>query len=319
MCVKKLKTVFFGTPDFAVATLELLAHHPLIEVVAVVSMPDRPAGRGQELKSPEVIQYAREQKFKLVQTENINKETDVLAQWENEGVDLMIVLAFAQFLGERILKLPKLGCFNIHTSLLPKYRGAAPIQYALWNGDKSTGVSIQKMVKKMDAGDIVHSHPVAISSQETGGQLTTRLKMQAALACNDFIENLVAAKIKAVPQDEAGVSFAPTLKKEDGFLDFTQQNSEQLINRMRAMDPWPGTYCFVDGKRLKVLQLEKINAPIRVGEIKNHMNTLVVGCLDGALRLNRIQLEGKKASTDTELLNGWRSELKLTSPLKEKP
>lgn len=317
--MKKLKTVFFGTPDFAVATLELLAHHPQIEIVAVVSMPDRPAGRGQELKSPEVIQYARNQKLKLVQAENVNKESNILSEWEREGIDLMIVLAFAQFLGERILKLPKLGCFNIHTSLLPKYRGAAPIQYALWNGDKSTGVSIQKMVKKMDAGDIVHSHPVVIARSETGGQLTTRLKMQAALACNDFIENLVAGKIIAVPQDETGVSFAPTLKKEDGYLDFAQQTSEQLINRLRAMDPWPGTYCFVDGKRLKVLQLEKLNAPTKCGELKNHMNTLVVGCLDGALRLNRIQLEGKKASTDIELLNGWRSELKLTSPLKEKP
>lgn len=317
--MKKLKTVFFGTPDFAVATLELLAHHPLIEVVTVVSMPDRPAGRGQDLKSPEVIQYAREQKFKLVQTENINKETAILSLWENEGVDLMIVLAFAQFLGDRILKLPKVGCFNIHTSLLPKYRGAAPIQYALWNGDTSTGVSIQKMVKKMDAGDIVHSHPVAIARFETGGLLTTRLKMQAALACNDFIENLLAGTIKPEPQDEAQVSFAPTLKKEDGFLDFGKQTSGQLINRLRAMDPWPGTYCFVDGKRLKILQLEKTTAPVKCGEIKNHMNTLVVGCLDGVLRLSRIQLEGKKVSTDTELLNGWRSELKLTLPLMEKP
>lgn len=315
--MKKLRTVFFGTPDFAVATLELLAHHPAIEVVAVVSMPDRPAGRGQELKSPEVVQYARAMKLPVVQTVNINKETEVLAQWEAAGVDCMVVLAFAQFLGERLLKLPKLGCFNIHTSLLPKYRGAAPIQYALWNGDQETGVSIQRMVKKMDAGDIVHSHPVKIAAHETGGLLTTRLKFQAALACNDFVEKLVANKVVAVPQDEAGVSFAPTLKKEDGFLRFGEQTIEQITNRMHAMDPWPGTFCFLGGKRLKVLQVEKAHASIKAGEVKNHMNALVVGCLDGALRLSLVQLEGKKSGSDTELLNGWRGEFTLTAPAKE--
>ncbi|MCE3014018.1 MAG: methionyl-tRNA formyltransferase, partial [Proteobacteria bacterium] len=160
--MKKLKTLFFGTPDFSVATLELLQHHPLIELLGVVSMPDRPAGRGQELKSPEVINYAKNIKIPFFQTENINKEEALLETWKNEKVDLIIVLAFAQFLGSKVLQLPLLGCFNIHTSLLPKYRGAAPIQYALWNGDTETGVSIQRMVKKMDAGNIVVSVPTPI-------------------------------------------------------------------------------------------------------------------------------------------------------------
>lgn len=315
--MKKLRTVFFGTPDFAVATLELLAHHPCIEVVGVVSMPDRPAGRGQELKSPEVIQYARDHKLPIIQTININKETEVLSKWENEGVDCMVVLAFAQFLGERLLKLPKLGCFNIHTSLLPKYRGAAPIQYALWNGDKETGVSIQRMVKKMDAGDIVHNHPVKIADHETGGLLTTRLKFQAALACNDFLEKLLAGKVIAQPQDEAGVSFAPTLKKADGFLSFADQTVEQITHRLHAMDPWPGTYCFLAGKRLKVLQIEKAHNALKPGEIKNHQNALTVGCINGSLRLSVVQLEGKKAASDVELLNGWRGDLTLTPPPKD--
>ncbi len=315
--MSKLRTIFFGTPDFAVATLEMLAHHPRLEIIAVVSMPDRPAGRGQELKSPEVIQYAREHKLPVIQTANINQEEAVLTQWEQTGVDVMIVLAFAQFLGARLLKLPRLGCFNIHTSLLPKYRGAAPIQYALWNGDRETGVSIQRMVKKMDAGDIVHAHPVLIAPHETGGQLTTRLKFQAALACNDFLEKLLQGPVSAQAQDEALVSFAPTLKKLDGYLDFATQARAQIIQRLHAMDPWPGTYCFVTGKRLKVLAVETIQAPVKAGEIKNHHNTLVVGCLDGALRLTNVQLEGKKAGSDIELLNGWRVELTLTPPKDE--
>jgi methionyl-tRNA formyltransferase len=315
--VKKLRTVFFGTPDFAVAALEMLAHHPAIEIVAVVSMPDRPAGRGQELKSPEVIQYARLLKLPIIQTVNINKESDVLKSWEESGVDLMIVLAFAQFLGDRLLKLPSRGCFNIHTSLLPKYRGAAPIQYALWNGDRETGVTIQKMVKKMDAGDVVHAKTIAVANNETGGQLTTRLKFQAALACNDFIEDLLANKIVARSQDESKVSFAPTLKKADGYLDFANQTIKQITCRLQAMDPWPGTYCFLGGKRLKIMKTENFQASAKPGEVKNHLNALIVGCLDGALRLSVIQLEGKKSGSDAELLNGWRGDLVLSAPPKE--
>jgi len=315
--VARLKTVYFGTPDFSVATLEMLAHHPAIEVVAVVSMPDRPAGRGQELKSPEVVQYARSLKIPVVQTENINREEAVLAQWARDGVDLMVVLAFAQFLGSRILSLPRQGCFNIHTSLLPKYRGAAPIQYALWNGDRETGVSIQRMVKKMDAGNVVHAHPVAVSAGETGGQLSTRLKFQAALACNDFLELLLQGKVTETPQDESAVSFAPTLKKSDGFLDFARQPRAALLNRLRAKDPWPGTYCFLAGKRLKILRMTPVTAKLAAGKLEAQDDMLVVGCLDGGLRLASVQLEGKKATSDTELLKGYRGELALT-PAPEK-
>jgi methionyl-tRNA formyltransferase len=310
--LKKLKTLFFGTPDFSVATLELLQHHPLIELVGVISMPDRPAGRGQEFKSPEVISYAKNHKLPFFQTENINKEEALLETWKNEKVDLIIVLAFAQFLGSKVLQLPLLGCFNIHTSLLPKYRGAAPIQYALWNGDKETGVSIQRMVKKMDAGNIVFSVPAPIFEYETGGLLTTRLKHLASLATAELVEKIFKHTLDEKVQDESLVSFAPTLKKEDGWLDFATQNSTALINRFRATDPWPGSYAFLSGKRLKVLSLEKFDHKLAPGKIVNHHNHLLVGSADGCLRLTRVQLEGKKATTDIELLNGYKSELTLT-------
>ncbi|MBY0516098.1 MAG: methionyl-tRNA formyltransferase [Bacteriovoracaceae bacterium] len=315
--MKKLKAIFFGTPDFSVATLELMAHHPLIELIAVVSMPDRPAGRGQELKSPEVIQFAKIHKIKTIQTENINKELDVLSDWEKSGVDIIVVLAFAQFLGSRILALPRLGCFNIHTSLLPKYRGAAPIQYALWSGDQSTGVSIQKMVKKMDAGDIVHSHPVKIHEYETGGMLTTRLKFQAALALSDLLEKISTNKVVGSPQDESLATFAPTLKKSDGHLDFKNSTLKQIKNRIQAMDPWPGTFCFMNNKRLKIFEVEKSPITLNPGQIQNIQNSMIVGCADGSLRILKLQLEGKKTCSDTELLNGWREEIKLTEPKKE--
>jgi len=275
-------------------------------------MPDRPAGRGMELKSPEVITFSKENKIPFFQTENINKEPAMLEELKSLNLDFVVVLAFAQFLGSEMLNLGKMGCFNIHTSILPKYRGAAPIQYALMNGDTETGVSIQKMVKKMDAGDLVHFHTVKISPTETGGQLYTRLKFQAALAMNDLVQKMLASELTYTPQDESQVSFAPTLKKEDGHLLFKDKTTAQILNLIRALDPWPGTYCFLNGKRLKVLGAENYHGKMTPGKSQNDLGSLVVGCLDGALRLTQVQLEGKKPCSDRELLNGIKSEIILT-------
>jgi methionyl-tRNA formyltransferase len=303
---KKLNVVFFGTPDFSVPSLDMLFNHPNINLSYVVSMPDRPAGRGQNLKSPEVIDFAKSKKIDFFQCDNINKEVAFLDKLESERVDLIIVLAFAQFLGKRVLELPQIGCFNIHTSLLPKYRGAAPIQYALLNGDSSTGVSIQRMVKKMDAGDLVISHPISIQENETGGQLYTKLKYQAALSLNDLITNYLNGKITYTPQDESAVSFAPTLKKTDGFLNFKEETFFEIKNKIRALDPWPGTYCFLDKKRLKVFSIEKSIESLAPGEIKISKDCLTIGCKDGSLNLVSVQLEGKKRSMMKSLINGLK-------------
>jgi methionyl-tRNA formyltransferase len=310
--MKKLRVAFCGTPEFAVPTLDLLSHHPHIDLRYVISMPDRPAGRGMELKSPEVIEFAKAHKLPFFQCENINKEADFLQKLKTEELDFVVVLAFAQFLGQEMLNIGNLGCFNIHTSILPKYRGAAPIQYALLNGDTSTGVSIQKMVKKMDAGDLVHFHEVKIAPTENGGQLYTRLKFQAALAMNDLIEKILEHKVTYMPQDESRVSFAPTLKKEDGALNFKDKTRAEILNQIRALDPWPGTYCFLNGKRLKVLEAQSYHGKMAPGKSGNDLGSLVVGCSDGAIRLASVQLEGKKACSDRELLNGLKTDIVIT-------
>lgn len=305
--MKKLKTVFLGTPDFAVPCLEVLRAHPQVELINVVTMPDRPSGRGHQLRSPEVAAYAKQHKLPLFQTPNINKEENFLKELETRKPDVFIVLAFAQFLGAKLLKLPSIGCFNIHTSLLPKYRGAAPIQYALLNGDESTGVSIQKMVKKMDAGDIVWSKEIKISPEETGGQLYTRLKFQAALCLNDFIYAVSDDKLEFEKQNEEAVSFAPTLKKENGFLDFSIKSFDQIKNQIRALDPWPGTYCYLGKKRLKVFSVSKVESELRPGQTSVSQGALLVGCKDATLRLEDAQIEGKKRCSDTALLNGLQN------------
>jgi methionyl-tRNA formyltransferase len=311
--MKKFRVAFCGTPDFSVPTLDLLANHPHIDLRLVISMPDRPAGRGMELKSPELIEYAKLKKIPSFQCENVNKEPDLLTKLKTEELDFIVVLAFAQFLGSELLSVARLGCFNIHTSILPKYRGAAPIQYALMNGDTETGVSIQKMVKKMDAGDLVHFHTVAIAPSETGGQLYTRLKFQAALSMNDLVQKILDDKLSPTPQNETEVSFAPTLKKDDGLLDFKNKTRQEILNLIRALDPWPGTYCYLNSKRMKVLRAENYHGKIAPGNSQNDLGSLIVGCRDGSLRLSEIQLEGKKSCSDRELLNGIKSEIIIST------
>ncbi|MBD66901.1 MAG: methionyl-tRNA formyltransferase [Halobacteriovoraceae bacterium] len=311
--MNKIKVVFFGTPDFSVPALEMLYNHAKIDLKYVVSMPDRKQGRGMEMKSPEVIEFAKNNKIPFFQTQNINQENDFLQQLRSEGIDIFVVLAFAQFLNQELLSLPRLGCFNIHTSLLPKYRGAAPIQYALLNGDQETGVSIQKMVKKMDAGDIAHSSPIAIASHETGGQLYTRLKFLAALCLNEFIEKLLENKVEFSPQNEDHVSFAPTLKREDGVLEFNKLTTDEAFNKIRALFPWPGTHCFLNGKRLKILTANYSELKVAPGQVNTDSNKLIVGCTDGSLRLSQVQLAGKKASSDIELLNGIKGDIVIST------
>ena len=313
--MNKFKVIFCGTPDFAIPTLEILKNHSYIDLIYIISMPDKNRDRGQNLLSPEVIQYAKKYKINFFQTQDINKENDFLEKIEGKKIDFIFVLAFAQFLGKRILSLPRQGCFNIHTSILPKYRGASPIQFALLNGDQKTGVSIQRMVSKMDAGNIVFKKEILIHEDETGGLLYTRLKFQAALSLNEFIIHLLKDNIKEEVQNENLVSFASILKKEDGHLNFKSSTSFSIKNKVRALHPWPGTFIFLNNKRLKIIEVEAYpNLNLKAGEINIHFGKILIGTKDTPLHLKYLQLEGKKPCTDTELLNGVFRNLKDETP-----
>ena len=307
MTTRKIKTIFCATPAFALPCLELLEHHPLIHLQAIISMPDRPAGRGKQLTSPAVINYAKEQegnKLFYLQTENINHDQEIERFLHHDPPDLILVLAFAQFLGSALLQLPRLGCFNIHTSLLPKYRGAAPIQHALLNGDHMTGVSIQKMVSKMDAGDLVISSPVSIYPYDNASSLSCRLKFQAARSLDEFLFQLATQQLVYTTQDPTQVSFAPELKKEDGKVNFLTSIPQKIINQVRALNPWPGTFCFLNDRRLKILEVEVVPFSLRPGELNIDKKQLLVGCLQGTIRLRLVQLEGRGICQDEELLRG---------------
>lgn len=270
-------------------------------------MPDRPAGRGQQLKSPPVVEFAKSHHINFTQTQNLNLETSLIDSLNNK-VDLIIVLAFAQFLGKKWLSLPRLGCFNIHTSLLPKYRGAAPIQYALLNGDSETGVSIQKMVSKMDAGNIVLEKTMSIQSFDNTASLQTKLQFAAANALEEFLSQVIQNSMTEKVQDENFVSFAPEIPKEMGHIHFSKETRTKILNKLRAFTPWPGLYFFLNHKRVKVLDLDIPDSEslfsVVPGEIKVLHQQLIVGCMDGALRITSLQIEGKTATTDQQFVNG---------------
>ncbi len=284
-----------GTPDFSVPTLEILHHSPLVELMGVISMPDRPAGRGQQLQSPAVIQYAKNEKIPFFQSENINQDKALIEQIKKMKLDFILVLAFAQFLNKDWLSIAPGNVFNIHTSLLPLYRGAAPIQAALLHGDQETGVSIQRMVKKMDAGDIAFSSKTPIASHENGGLLSTRLKFLAALATHEFLENLSLGTLNFIEQNHSQASFASTIKRDDGFLDFENSSAESLMRKLRAYDPWPGSFCFLNQKRLKVFAMEKTSQKLAAGEILvGPKKELFIGTQTETLSILSVQPEGKR-------------------------
>jgi len=310
--------VFFGTPEFSVSSLKTLHNNPQINISRVVSMPDRKAGRGKRLQSPAVIDFAREEDLPFIQTANINKEEDFLSNLELEEIDFFVVIAFSQFLGSRLLSIPRLGAFNIHTSLLPKYRGAAPIQYALLNGDRETGVSIQRMVKKMDAGDIAYSHTVPIEEGETSQSLFNKLETQAAMGLEKFTDQLIEdeSSLKLIPQDETKVSFAPIIAKADGLIKPKTESALEVFNKTKAYFPWPGTFIYINGQRLKVLESEIVSTTVEAGKVNHSFGTLIIGTCEGSIRLKRVQLDGKKPINDSEYINGVKnrvSQLEVTN------
>jgi methionyl-tRNA formyltransferase len=310
MSAKKIKTVYFSTPYIGIPCLNLLATHPLVELTSVVSMPDRKAGRGQVASSPAIINYCKEHKLPYFQTENINAEDEFLQTIKD--VDLFVVFAFAQFLKQPVLDIPKLGCFNIHTSILPKYRGAAPIQYALKNGDQNTGVSIQKMVLKMDAGDIAITDEVNLYPWDQYLSLSNRLMFQAPLSLEKLLIQLDAGTVILTPQDASQVSFAPSIKKEECLLNPKELTAIQAINHIRSISPAPCAYIEINDKKLKIYTAETSNNKLEPNQIKNINGQLLLGCKDQSIRLSLIQLAGKKMSKDTEFLNGYKKELNIT-------
>lgn len=298
------RIVFMGSPDFAVPSLQALARN--YRVIGVVTQPDRPAGRSGMLSSPAVKQAALLMGIQVIQPEKIRlpEPMAILAAW---APDLIVVAAFGQILKANLLDLPPLGCINVHGSLLPRGRGAAPIQAAILAGDMETGITIMKMDAGVDTGPILSQRAIPIDPQDTADSLTHKLSALGADLLLETLPHYMRGKLVPKTQPEAGVTYAPMLKKEDGRLDFSQP-ALAVERRVRAMSPWPGGYFVFNGLPLKVLRASVIQTVTPGEGVRLVIEGFpALGCGEGILRLDEVQPAGKRGMPGKAFLSGARA------------
>jgi methionyl-tRNA formyltransferase len=304
MSFKKLRIAFMGTPDFAVSALNALydAGH---EIAAVYSQPPRPAGRGHKLQPSPVQKRAEELGLPVRHPKSLKKSAEARAEFAALNLDIAVVAAYGLILPKDVLEAPKYGCLNIHASLLPRWRGAAPIQRAIMAGDKQSGICIMQMDEGLDTGAVLMRGTVPITDTTTASRLHDALAAQGA----DFIVKTLAMIAegqppKPEPQPEAGVTYAHMLTKEDGRIDWIKPAAE-IERQVRALTPWPGVWCMVGQHRLKVLEAV-IDRPNGVQGKPGHIldRHLVVACGEGSLLLKKIQPQDRKPMDGLSFMNG---------------
>jgi methionyl-tRNA formyltransferase len=295
------RIVFMGSPDFALPTLKALHEH--YQVVGVVTQPDRPAGRGRQPQAPPVKQAALALGLEVYQPVSLRKP-EVLAQLSAWAPDLIVVAAFGQILPKAVLGLPPKGCLNVHASLLPRWRGAAPIQAAIADGDDHSGVTIMLMDEGLDTGPILSQRSVPLPFGIIGSQLSEQLAELGARTLIEILPSYLEGMVAPLPQNEKDATYAPMLKKSDGLLDFNHTALE-LARKVNAYQPWPGTYFSFNGRQLKVLAAHLHDTfESEIGEHYIVNDSPAVGTAQGLLVLDRVQLEGKKPMSGAEFLRG---------------
>ncbi len=302
-----MKVIFMGTPDFAVPSLEaLLQHH---EVLAVVTQPDKPRGRGKKMAFSAVKERALQSGIDVLQPNKV-REAAFIEQLKAYAPELIAVTAFGQILPEEILNMPKYGCINVHGSLLPKYRGAAPLQWAVINGEKQTGITTMYMAKGMDTGDMLLKESISITPEDTYGSVHDKMKHLGANLLLKTIEGLQKGTIVPVAQNEKEATYAPMLTKEMGHIDWSK-NTQQIIHLIHGLDPAPTAYTMYQGEMLKIWQAEKTQQIAgRVGEITAiEKRGFVVTTGDGSMLVTQVQAKGKKRMGADAYLRGNKMEI----------
>lgn len=298
-----------GTPDFAVGALEAIinAGH---EVTLVVTQPDRQKGRGKEVQFTPVKECAQKYGIPVFQPNRIKTEESVaeLKKWE---ADIYVVAAFGQILSKEILDMPKYGCVNIHASLLPKYRGAAPIQWSVINGDKESGVTIQQMNEGVDTGDIILQKIITLDKKETGESLFDRLAVLGAEAIVEALESIENGTATRTPQNEAESTHAKMLSKEMGQINFGKK-AEEIERLIRGLNSWPSAFTRWSGKSLKIWDADVVEAKVQEAPgtiIQVDKTSITVICGENALQINSVQMEGKKRMDVKDFLLGYHMEV----------
>lgn len=303
-----LNIVFFGTPDFAVKTLEAIvaAGH---NVRAVVTQPDKPKGRSKELCMPPVKETALKYNIPVIQPVKV-RTPEFVEEIRSFEPDAIVVVAFGRILVKDIINMPKYGCINVHSSLLPKYRGAAPIQWAVVNGDEKSGVTTMLMDEGLDTGDILMQEELVLDRKETGGSLFDKLADIGAKLLIKTLEALENGTAARTPQNELLASHVEMIKKEDGLIRFTK-SAKEIECLIRGFNPWPSAYTYLDGKVLKIWDADVLDGKCdgALGEITEITKSqIIVNTGNGRLAINELQLEGKKRMTTDAFLRGMKLE-----------
>jgi len=296
--------VFCGTPRFAVPTLEKLAAAGF-RIHLVVTQPDRPKGRGLELVASPVKQSALALGLPITQPDRIKANDEFRAQLASIKPDAIIVVGYGRIIPQWMLDLPPLGNINLHASLLPKYRGAAPIQWAIANGETVTGLTTMRIDAGLDTGDILLQEELPIAPEDTSETLAPKLAEIGANLTVQTLNRLKAGAVHAIPQDNSRATLAPILKKEDGQIDFSRTNAE-ILNRLRGFQPWPGSYTKFRGKNLQILKAQIASDSVPPAELAVVSNHLLLGCAaNTSLEVLELQLEGKKRTGARDFIQGY--------------
>jgi methionyl-tRNA formyltransferase len=298
--------VFCGTPQFAVPTLEALVRAGF-EVDLVVTQPDKPKGRGMEMVLSPVKQSALAFRLPVAQPEKIKNNPEFRAQLEALRSEAIIVVGYGRIVPQWMIELPPLGNINLHASLLPKYRGAAPIQWAIASGETVTGVTIMRIDAGLDTGDILRQQEVAVEPEDTAETLAPKLAAAGAALMVAGLLDLRAGNIQPRTQDHAASSLAPILRKEDGQINF-QRSAKEIYHRLRGFQPWPGVFTRFRGKQLVVAQARVADCPLHVppGSLAIEGMRLFAACGESSLELLEVQPEGKRRMPARDFINGYR-------------
>ncbi len=292
-----------GAPAFAAPSLRLLAERH--DVVLAVTQPDRPAGRGGKPSATPVKLCAQELGLPVYQPASI-RTAEAFARLDERRPEAIAVVGYGQIIPQRIIDLPRYGCINVHSSLLPRYRGAAPINWAIAAGETTGGVTTMLIARKLDAGDILLQRETAIGPDETASALGARLAPLGAELLLETLDALERGSARPVPQDHAQATYAPAMKREDGRVDWTQ-SARQIYNRLRGFDPWPGIFSTFRGKRLRIHAARPLAAGgLAAGELAFDCGSLLAGCGAGRLELLEVQIEGKKRIAAADFARGCR-------------
>jgi len=299
---RTIRTVFMGTPEFALATLAGLIDFGL-DLCAVYTQPDRPKGRGKQPAAPPVKELAQKHGIPVHQPLKL-RDPAVVEELREIAPDLIVVVAYGQILPKSVLEIPRYGCINVHASLLPRYRGAAPINKAIIEGEDQTGVTTMLMDVGLDTGDMLVKRSIPIGFEETAGELHDRLALVGREAMEETLRRLVAGTLLPEPQDDSLSTYAPMMKKEDGRIDW-RRSAPEIHNLVRGLDPWPGTYTLLDGELLKIgrtLPEKGVGEPGTV--LASGADGVRIACGEGVLLVRALQLPGKKRLSAADFLRG---------------